>query len=46
MFSKWSLLLYGTEQPAQPNDARFNVRQPTYKTEGPSIGQSIAQQVS
>lgn len=45
MFNDWTLLLYGTEDPAQPTDPKYSPIQTLYKSEGSSFGQTIAEQV-
>lgn len=41
MFSDWTLLLYGTEDPAQPTDQRYS----SYTPSAPRSGQFITSQV-
>jgi subtilisin-like proprotein convertase family protein len=46
MFSDWSLLLYGTQDPAQPTDPKYNPRESVHKGNALSQGlSSITSQV-
>lgn len=46
MFNDWTLLLYGTEYPAQPNDHKYSPMETFVRYGDQSFAQKISQQVS